>query len=130
MFKAIQKAFVVVGKEGSTSEGEGFIQKLWKDANSHVSKGLYLEEVECVDQAEVVHDHTDPVAGKEKKGHEKKTADPGMYKVCGRIIACRLSTVSACRNSRLLEGVASDGGIIFPDADNRNHPVDQRAGAP
>ncbi len=30
-----KKSFTVIGKEGSTSEGEGFIQKLWNDANSH-----------------------------------------------------------------------------------------------
>lgn len=30
-----KKPFTVIGKEGSTSEGEGFIQKLWNDANSH-----------------------------------------------------------------------------------------------
>ncbi len=28
-------SFTVIGKEGSTSDGEGFIQRLWKDANSH-----------------------------------------------------------------------------------------------
>ena len=28
-------AFVVIGKEGSTLDGEGFIQRLWKDANEH-----------------------------------------------------------------------------------------------
>lgn len=31
----VQKAgFSVIGKEGSTDEGEGFIQRLWKEANS------------------------------------------------------------------------------------------------
>ncbi len=29
-----KKSFTVIGKEGSTSEGDGFIQKLWNDANS------------------------------------------------------------------------------------------------
>lgn len=33
MFKAIKERFAVIGKEGSTSDGEGFIQKLWDDAN-------------------------------------------------------------------------------------------------
>lgn len=28
-------AFVVIGKEGSTRDGEGFIQRLWEDANAH-----------------------------------------------------------------------------------------------
>ena len=27
--------FVVIGKEGSTADGEGFIQRLWEEANSH-----------------------------------------------------------------------------------------------
>lgn len=28
-------SFAVIGKEGSTNDGEGFIAKLWEDANSH-----------------------------------------------------------------------------------------------
>ncbi|WP_296874819.1 GyrI-like domain-containing protein [Thomasclavelia sp.] len=35
MYKIIKKEFVVIGKEGSTLDGDGFIQKLWIDANSH-----------------------------------------------------------------------------------------------
>lgn len=31
----IKEAFVVIGKEGSTLDGPGFIQKLWADANAH-----------------------------------------------------------------------------------------------
>lgn len=30
-----KEAFVVIGKEGSTLDGQGFIQKLWEEANSH-----------------------------------------------------------------------------------------------
>ncbi len=33
--KCIKESFVVIGKEGSTNEGTGFIQRLWDDANSH-----------------------------------------------------------------------------------------------
>ena len=33
--RVIRDAFMVIGKEGSTEDGEGFIQKLWQDANSH-----------------------------------------------------------------------------------------------
>lgn len=33
--RRIKESFVVIGKEGSTEDGEGFIQKLWEDANSH-----------------------------------------------------------------------------------------------
>ena len=31
-------SFVVIGKEGSTSDGQDFIQKLWADANAHFSE--------------------------------------------------------------------------------------------
>lgn len=31
----IKSSFSVIGKEGSTLDGQGFIQKLWEDANSH-----------------------------------------------------------------------------------------------
>lgn len=42
-FKRCKKeAFVVIGKEGSTSDGEGFIQKLWDDANSHFEEVKHL----------------------------------------------------------------------------------------
>ena len=36
--KCIKEAFVVIGKEGSTMDGDGFIQQLWSDANSHFSE--------------------------------------------------------------------------------------------
>ena len=36
--KRTKESFVVIGKEGSTLDGEGFIQKLWLDANSHFSE--------------------------------------------------------------------------------------------
>ena len=36
--KCTKNAFVVIGKEGSTLDGQGFIQKLWSDANSHFSE--------------------------------------------------------------------------------------------
>lgn len=35
MERCKKESFTVIGKEGSTSDGEGFIQKLWDDANSH-----------------------------------------------------------------------------------------------
>ena len=40
--RCTKKSFVVIGKEGSTLDGAGFIQKLWEDANSH------FNEVECL----------------------------------------------------------------------------------
>lgn len=42
MFKVIKEEFVVIGKEGATSDGEGFIQKLWNDANAHFHEVAHL----------------------------------------------------------------------------------------
>lgn len=42
MVKVIKEAFVVIGKEGSTLDGEGFIQKLWNDANGYFSEVAHL----------------------------------------------------------------------------------------
>ena len=42
MVQVIKKKFVVIGKEGSTVDGEGFIQKLWNDANSHFNEIAHL----------------------------------------------------------------------------------------
>ena len=33
--KVSKDSFVVIGKEGSTRNGDGFIQRLWQDANTH-----------------------------------------------------------------------------------------------
>lgn len=35
MKRCRKETFVVIGKEGSTEEGEGFIARLWEDANGH-----------------------------------------------------------------------------------------------
>ena len=35
MNTCIKESFSVIGKEGSTKDGDGFIQRLWEDANSH-----------------------------------------------------------------------------------------------
>lgn len=40
--KCVKESFAVIGKEGSTLDGEGFIQRLWDDANSH------FEEVQAL----------------------------------------------------------------------------------
>jgi Uncharacterized protein conserved in bacteria len=40
--KCMKNSFVVVGKEGSTNDGNGFIQKLWADANSHFNEVAHL----------------------------------------------------------------------------------------
>lgn len=42
MFKVVKGSFVVIGKEGSTCDGEGFIQRLWEDANSHFHEVSHL----------------------------------------------------------------------------------------
>ena len=36
--KCVKESFSVIGKEGSTNDGEGFIQKLWADANSNFAE--------------------------------------------------------------------------------------------
>ena len=36
--RCTKAAFAVIGKEGSTSEGQGFIQRLWAEANAHFSE--------------------------------------------------------------------------------------------
>lgn len=36
--KCIKESFTVIGKEGFTKEGDGFIQKLWENANSHFNE--------------------------------------------------------------------------------------------
>lgn len=36
--KYVKPAFAVIGKEGSTRDGEGFIGKLWEDANGHFNE--------------------------------------------------------------------------------------------
>lgn len=40
--KCVKESFIVIGKEGSTNGGEGFIQKLWEDANSHFAEVEHL----------------------------------------------------------------------------------------
>jgi len=41
--KRIKKeSFVVIGKEGSTLDGKGFVEKLWLDANAHFDEIEHL----------------------------------------------------------------------------------------
>ena len=40
--KCVKESFAVIGKEGSTLDGENFIQKLWDDANSHFAEVQHL----------------------------------------------------------------------------------------
>lgn len=36
--RCTKSSFVVIGKEDATTDGEGFIQKLWADANGHFNE--------------------------------------------------------------------------------------------
>ena len=38
----VKDSFIVIGKEGSTEDGPGFIQTLWADANSHFAEVAHL----------------------------------------------------------------------------------------
>ena len=40
--KIIKESFSVIGKEGSTEDGPGFVQNLWADANSHFAEVAQL----------------------------------------------------------------------------------------
>ena len=52
-FQQIEKAsFCVIGKVGSTLDGEGFVQKLWADANSHFAEVAALAKTD--DQGKLV----------------------------------------------------------------------------
>ena len=44
--KCIKNTIVVIGKEGSTLDGQGFIQKLWSDANSHFNEVQSLAKID------------------------------------------------------------------------------------
>ena len=37
-----KESFIVIGKEGATTDGAGFIQKLWNEANSHFGEVEHL----------------------------------------------------------------------------------------
>lgn len=50
MVKLIKEKFVVIGKEGSTLDGEGFIQKLWDDANGHFHEVAHLAKRDAAGQ--------------------------------------------------------------------------------
>ncbi|MBQ2977929.1 MAG: GyrI-like domain-containing protein [Clostridia bacterium] len=42
--KITKKSFTVIGKEGSTRDGQGFIQKLWENANGHFHEVVALAQ--------------------------------------------------------------------------------------
>lgn len=40
--KCTKEAFTVIGKEGSTRDGEDFIERLWEEANTHFGEIAHL----------------------------------------------------------------------------------------
>ena len=44
--KCIKESFIVIGKEGSTLDGQDFIQRLWDDANSHFNEVQHLAKTD------------------------------------------------------------------------------------
>ena len=42
MITVTKEAFAVMGKEGSTADGDGFIRELWKDAERHFDEIAHL----------------------------------------------------------------------------------------
>jgi len=42
MIRCEKQSFVVIGKEGSTLDGEGFISTLWNEANTHFNEIQHL----------------------------------------------------------------------------------------
>ena len=40
--RCIKESFTIIGKEGSTLDGQGFVQRLWEDANSHFAEIQHL----------------------------------------------------------------------------------------
>ena len=46
--KCTMDAFSVIGKEGASQEGEGFVQKLWQDTNLSL---IHISCLECLGRA-------------------------------------------------------------------------------
>ena len=44
----VKDAFVVIGKEGATSEGPGFIQRLWAEANGNFGEVQHLAKTDAM----------------------------------------------------------------------------------
>lgn len=47
--KCAKERFSVIGKEGSTADGEGFVQRLWADANAHFQEVRHLAKEDGVE---------------------------------------------------------------------------------
>ena len=46
MERMVKSSFAVIGKEGSTEQGDGFIQRLWEDANGHFTEVAHLAKLD------------------------------------------------------------------------------------
>lgn len=46
MERIVKSSFAVIGKEGSTEQGDGFIQCLWEDANGHFTEVAHLAKLD------------------------------------------------------------------------------------
>lgn len=44
--KCIKESFIVIGKAGSTKDGDNFIKNLWEDANSHFNEVAHLAKTD------------------------------------------------------------------------------------
>lgn len=44
--RCIKESFTVIGREGSTADGEGFVQRLWEEANSRFGEVEHLAKRE------------------------------------------------------------------------------------
>ena len=55
--KIVKPSFAVIGIEGSTDDGEGFIPMLWSDANAHFDE---VSPVASRDENGAVQEFTDP----------------------------------------------------------------------
>ena len=43
----IKPSFSIIGKEGATTDGPGFIQALWADANAHLTDIFGIGDLLC-----------------------------------------------------------------------------------
>ena len=56
--KCVKDSFVVIGKEGSTSDGENFVQELWDNANLHFEEVKHLAKKELINILKMVEINT------------------------------------------------------------------------
>ena len=64
MQRIIKPAFCVIGKEGNTDQGEGFIQRLWEEANGRFDQVAALAKLD---------ENGNPVSEEKKEEAPKET---------------------------------------------------------